>query len=82
VLKTPVRVIKERHVCLEVGDSGTARFSALGWSRGGVEWRARCAGMELEAGMRVNLAYRLRAKSNSYYPGLELELVDLQAIRS
>jgi len=76
-LAAEVRVIKERHVCLDVV-AGDARFSALGWSRGNLEWTARCQEMELAAGACVDLAYRLRAKSNPYYPGLELELVDLQ----
>jgi single-stranded-DNA-specific exonuclease len=34
--------------------------------------------MQLAAGSRVDMAYRLKAKTNPYYPGLELELVDLQ----
>jgi len=79
-LAAAVRVIKERHICLKVA-SGSARFSALGWCRSGVEWASRCAGMELAEGSMVDLAYKLRAKSNPYYPGLELEIVDLQTPR-
>jgi single-stranded-DNA-specific exonuclease len=37
--------------------------------------------MGLAAGGRVDLAYRLKAKTNPYYPGLELELVDLRPAR-
>jgi single-stranded-DNA-specific exonuclease len=74
-LTADVRVIRERHVCLEVA-SGQARFSAVGWSRGGMEWSSYCREIELTAGARVDLAYRMRAKTNPYYPGLELELVD------
>jgi single-stranded-DNA-specific exonuclease len=76
-LASGVRIIKERHICIEVADKGT-RFSALGWARGGTEWAARSSELQLAAGMRVDLAYRLKAKTNPYYPGLELELVDLQ----
>jgi len=80
-LAAGMRVIKDRHICVDVAVSGT-RFSALGWSRGGTEWAARCTEMQLTAGMRVDLAYRLKAKTNPYYPGLELELVDLQVERA
>jgi single-stranded-DNA-specific exonuclease len=79
-LTAEVRVIKERHVCLDV-TNGEARFSALGWSRGGTEWSSQCREMGLAAGGRVDLAYRLKAKTNPYYPGLELELVDLRTAR-
>jgi single-stranded-DNA-specific exonuclease len=79
-LTAEVRVIKERHVCLDV-TNGEARFSALGWSRGGTEWSSQCREMGLAAGGRVDLAYRLKAKTNPYYPGLELELVDLRPAR-
>jgi len=76
-LASEVRIIKERHVCLEV-TNGEARFSVLGWSRGGIEWTSQCRDMGIAAGGRVDLAYRLKAKTNPYYPGLELELIDLR----
>jgi single-stranded-DNA-specific exonuclease len=79
-LAAGVRIIKERHVCLDVTD-GEARFSALGWSRGGTEWSSQCREMGLAAGSRVDLAYRLKTKTNPNYPGLELELVDLRPAR-
>ena len=74
-LAREVRLIKERHVSLEVECRG-ARFRAVGWSRSGMEWSAQCQEMELRTGKRVDLSYRLRAKTNPYYPGLELELVN------
>jgi single-stranded-DNA-specific exonuclease len=76
-LATAVRVIKEKHICLEV-ISGTARFNALGWSRRGDSWADRCRRMELAPGSRIDLAYRLRMKSGPFYTGLELELADLR----
>jgi len=79
-LAAEVRIIKERHVCLQV-TNGEARFSALGWSRGCTEWTSECREMGLAAGGRVDLAYRLKAKTNPYYPGLELELIDLRSAR-
>lgn len=77
-LAAPVRIIKEKHVCLELQEQGRhERFNALGWSRR-VNWPARCAELGLERGSSVSVAYRLRAKTDPQFPGLELELVDLQ----
>lgn len=76
-LASAVRVIKERHVCLEV-ISGNVRLSALGWSRSGTLWTELCQRMELAAESRIDIAYRLKSKSNSWHTGLELELVDLR----
>lgn len=76
-LASAPRVIKERHVCLEV-TSGPARLSAMGWSRRGVSWADRSIAMGLAAGSRLDIAYRLRLKTNLHYPGLELELADIR----
>jgi single-stranded-DNA-specific exonuclease len=70
------RVIKERHICLELDGDGR-RFSALGWSRG-EEWLARCSQLALGPDAVVDVAYRLRSKTHPQSPGLELELVDLR----
>jgi len=76
-LLSDVRAIKQKHVCLELGqDGGPARFSALGWSRG-TDWTVRCAEMALQRGSIVDIAYRLKPKTNPQFPGLELELLDL-----
>jgi single-stranded-DNA-specific exonuclease len=77
-LSAPVRFIKEKHICLQLEKAGEPnRFSALGWSRG-MDWRARCLEMALNQGSRIDIAYRLKSKSNPQFPGLELELVDIQ----
>ncbi|MEI9979613.1 MAG: single-stranded-DNA-specific exonuclease RecJ [Edaphobacter sp.] len=83
VLAAAVRAIKERHVCLELEQAGESRrFSALGWSRA-VDWVVRCAQMGLDKGSVIDVAYRLKEKSNPQFPGLELELVDLaQSVES
>jgi single-stranded-DNA-specific exonuclease len=76
-LSTDVRLIKERHVCLELSQNGgIVRWSALGWSRG-MDWPMRCSEMALRRGSVVDIAYRLKAKTNPQFPGLELELLDL-----
>lgn len=76
-LAAAVRVIKEKHVCLDV-TSGGARFSAMGWSRRGCTWVDRCQNLALGPGSRIDIAYRLRTKTNPYYPGLELELAAIR----
>ncbi|QNI38536.1 single-stranded-DNA-specific exonuclease RecJ [Edaphobacter sp. 4G125] len=76
-LVSEARIIKDRHVCLEVA-SGNHRFNALGWSRGSTLWTEVCHRMQLTSGSCLDLAYRLRTKSNPWFTGLELELVDLR----
>ena len=77
-LTAPVRLIKEKHICLQLEKAGEPlRFSALGWSRG-IDWPARCTEMALDKGSRIDVAYRLKTKTNPQFPGLELELVDIR----
>jgi single-stranded-DNA-specific exonuclease len=79
-LAAPVRIIKEKHICLELEKAGeTRRISALGWTRN-TDWPARCAKMALEKGSFLDVAYRLKAKTNPQFPGLELELVDIRMV--
>jgi single-stranded-DNA-specific exonuclease len=77
-LTAPVRFIKERHICLQLQRAGdTFRMSALGWSRA-IQWPERCAEINLNQGSIIDAAFKLKAKTNPQYPGLELELVDIQ----
>jgi len=81
-LGAPVRLIKEKHVCLQLQRDGERlRFSALGWSRS-MDWPGRCTELGLETGSRVDIAYKLKAKTNPQFPGLELELADLRPAQS
>jgi single-stranded-DNA-specific exonuclease len=82
-LSEPVRFIKEKHICLQLqspslqSPATTNRISALGWSRT-IDWPARCAEIGLNTGSQLDVAYRLKAKTNPQFPGLELELVALR----
>jgi single-stranded-DNA-specific exonuclease len=77
-LMAPVRYIKEKHVCLQLEKAEESlRFSALGWSRR-IDWVARCTEMALDKGSLIDVVYRLKAKTNPQFPGLELELVDIR----
>jgi single-stranded-DNA-specific exonuclease len=78
MLTAPIRLIKEKHICLQLEKPGEPiRFSALGWSRG-VNWPARCTEIKLSKESLIDVAYRLKTKSNPQFPGLELELVDIR----
>ncbi len=79
-LQSAPRVIKEKHICLQlVREQGG--LNALGWSRA-IDWVRRCNELTLQAGSRVDLAYRVRLNSNAQYGGIELELADLTLARS
>lgn len=75
-LISDVRLIKEKHICLQLRQADPRSLSALGWSRV-IDWRARCNALQLRQGSRVDIAYRLKAKTNPQFPGLELELLGL-----
>jgi single-stranded-DNA-specific exonuclease len=78
ILSADVRTIKEKHICLQLHQQDKSeRISALGWSRG-INWVERCAELGLQRGSVVDIAYRLKSKTNPQYPGLELELLDLK----
>lgn len=75
------RVLKEKHVCLELAGVGGVRpVRALGWSRG-VHWPTVCGRMGLTVGSGVDVVYRLRWNDGSYGPAgvgsVEMELVSL-----
>lgn len=77
------RVLKQKHVCLELSGSGEVRpVRALGWSRA-VQWPTVCERMGLVAGSVVDVVYRLRWNDGSYMAGgderVEMELVGLAA---
>jgi single-stranded-DNA-specific exonuclease len=78
MLTAPIRFIKDRHICLQLQQAGdTFRFSALGWSRA-IHWPERCAAIDLREGSVIDAAFKLKAKTNPQFPGLELELVDIR----
>jgi single-stranded-DNA-specific exonuclease len=77
-LASAPRVVKERHVKLDLvaapnGVGRSARFSALGW-----HWAEPVAAMGLGEGSVVDLAYRLRENEHPDFGGLELEIVALE----
>ncbi len=78
-LAAPARLIKNKHVCLQLEAPGSSlRFQALGWSRS-FDWPSRCAELNLEPGSIVDAAYRVKCNRSGQHATLELELVSLRA---
>ena len=76
-LAAPVRLIKDRHICLQLSPApGAPPLQALGWSRA-TDWPARCRHLSLQSGDSIDLIYRLQSKSTQWFTGLELDLIDL-----
>jgi single-stranded-DNA-specific exonuclease len=85
ILAAPIRLIQDKHVCLQLCASrqpqpGQPTLSSLGWSRGPSDWPQRCSG--LSQGSVIDIVYRLRQRTgnfaNPHFGGLELELCDLR----
>jgi single-stranded-DNA-specific exonuclease len=80
VLAAPVRLIQEKHICLQLAQPGTVQpaIPALGWSRGPADWPAQCGASGLSEGSAVDILYRVNRNTgpyaNPHLGGLELEL--------
>jgi single-stranded-DNA-specific exonuclease len=72
VLDGPPQIMKGEHIRMRVRDDQTV-MRALGW-----RWAERSRALALDAGSRVDLAYRLRMNEHPDFGGLELEIVDLR----
>jgi single-stranded-DNA-specific exonuclease len=79
VLADPIRILKEKHICLRLRDAHGAHapLEALGWTRT-IDWIARTEG--LQVGSRVDVAYRLRSSTYQQVAKLQMELVDLRRV--
>lgn len=77
-LCSPVRLITERHICLQLAPAPHCPpLQALGWSRS-TDWVARAQELALTPGVSVDLAFRLARKETRWFSGLELDLVALE----
>jgi single-stranded-DNA-specific exonuclease len=79
VLTAP-RIMKERHVRLELGQltsigSGGA-MRAVGWNMAG-----RTAELGLREGSVIDVAYKIRENDHPEYGGLEVEIAGMEAVR-
>jgi len=85
-LVSPLRIMKERHIRLELAQESTASFAsasssaivrALGW---GMSFRA--AELGLAQGSRIDLAYRIRENDHPDYGGIEVEIAGIKPSES
>jgi len=77
LVAAPIRLIQDKHVCLQLTQAAShGAISALGWSRGPIDWLTLCSG--LVQGSLVDVLYQLRQNTGPYaspqFGGLELEL--------
>jgi single-stranded-DNA-specific exonuclease len=78
-LAGPPRVMKDRHIRLELahdsaasaGRSGVVR--AVGW-----DWAARCMDLKLCEGSLVDVAYRVRENHHADFGGIEIEIAGIR----
>jgi single-stranded-DNA-specific exonuclease len=72
ILDTPPQIMKDEHIRMRLRDDQTV-MKVLGW-----RWAERVRSLALDAGSRIDLAYRLRMNEHPDFGGLELEIVDLR----
>ena len=67
------RIMKERHLRLELAEEGTAPTRAIGWHMAG-----RAAELGIEQGSRIDVAYRVRENLHPDFGGLEIEMAGIR----
>jgi len=67
------RVMKDRHLRLELAHDGTGATRAVGWGMA-----ARSAELELTQGSPIDIAYRIRENLHPDFGGLEVELAGIR----
>jgi single-stranded-DNA-specific exonuclease len=81
-LLSPPRLMKERHIRLELAQDSvqprplprsSSALKAVGWNMA-----ARSASLGLEQGSLIDLAYRIRENEHPDYGGLEAEIAGIE----
>jgi len=78
-IATALRVMKDRHIRLELAQDPTADarpsglVRALGW-----DWAARCMDLQLREGSLIDLAYRIRENDHPDFGGIEVEIAGVR----
>jgi single-stranded-DNA-specific exonuclease len=67
------RIMKDRHLRLELADDGTGATRAVGW-----DMAARSAELGLAQDVRIDVAYRIRENLHPDFGGLEVELAGVR----
>ena len=78
-LLTAPRVMKDRHLRLELTQETGARAGSLGAMRAiGWDMAFRAAELGLREGSRIDLAYRIRENDHPDYGGIEVEIAGIE----
>jgi len=67
------RIMKERHLRLELAHDGSSATRSVGW-----DMAARSAELGLAQGSRIDVAYRIRENLHPDFGGLEVELAGIR----
>ena len=83
-LVTSPRIMKERHIRLELAQENAQPLPLSGSGVRAVGWNlaARVAAQGLAQGSRIDLAYRIRENDHPEYGGLEVEIVGIEPAAS
>jgi len=83
-LLTSPRIMKERHIRLELAQESAQPLPLAGSGMRAVGWNmaARVAALGLTQGSRIDLAYRIRENDHPEYGGLEVEIVGIELATS
>ncbi len=81
-LTAPVRLMKEKHIRIEVVPIDEASAALPGSPIQAIGWNLarRAAELGLEAGSVVDLAYRIRENDHPQYGGLQIEIAGIQSL--
>jgi single-stranded-DNA-specific exonuclease len=79
-LLTSPRIMKERHIRLELAQESAQPLPLAGSGMRAVGWNmaARVAALGLTQGSRIDLAYRIRENDHPEYGGLEVEIAGME----
>lgn len=72
------RVMKDRHIRLELAQDTPGAMSRGGMRCVGWDWAGRCSQMGLTLGSVVDVAYKIRENDHPEYGGIEIEIAGLQ----
>lgn len=72
-ITSPPRIMKERHLRLDLAQDGTAATRSIGW-----HMADRAAELGLAQGSRIDIAYRIRENLHPDFGGLEVELAGIR----
>jgi len=78
-IASPPRVMKDRHIRLELSQDTAAAVRASGLVRAvGWDWASRCMDLRLCEGSLIDVAYRIRENDHPDFGGIEVEIAGVR----